>query len=29
MNFDDSLTSYIDLAESDHPRVHTEQVACW
>ena len=22
MNFDDSWTSYIDLAESDHPRVH-------
>ena len=29
MNFDDSWTSYIDLAESDHPRVHMERVTCW
>ena len=29
MNFDDSWTSYIDLAEFDHPRVHMERVACW
>ena len=29
MNFDDSWTNYIDLAEFDHPRVHMERVACW
>ena len=29
MNFDDSWTSYIDLAEFDHPRVRMERVACW
>ena len=29
MNFDDSATIYIDLVGSDHPRVHTERVACW
>ena len=29
MNFDNSWTSYMDLAQSDHPRVHTERVACW
>ena len=29
LNFDDSWTSYIDLAEFDHSRVHTERVACW
>ena len=28
MNFDDNWTSCIDLIGSDHPRVHTEQVAC-
>ena len=29
INFEDSWTSYIDLAKFDHPRVHMEQVACW
>ena len=29
MNFDNSWTSYIDLAELNHPRVHMERVACW
>ena len=29
MIFDDNWTSCIDLVGSDHPRVHTEQVACW
>ena len=29
MNFDDSWTRYIDLAESAHPRIHMERVACW
>ena len=29
MNFDDNGTSYINLVESDHPRVHTERIACW
>ena len=29
MNFDDSWTSYIDLAKADHPGVHMERVACW
>ena len=29
MIFDDNRTSYIDLAEFDHPRVHMGRVACW
>ena len=29
MNLNDSWTSYIDLAESHHLRVHMERVACW
>ena len=29
MNFNDIWTSYIDLAQFDHPPVHVEQVACW
>ena len=28
MNFNDSWTSYINLAKSDHARVHMERVAC-
>ena len=27
-DFDDNRTSYIDLAEFDHPRLHMERVAC-
>ena len=29
MNFDDSWTSYIELAEFDHPPVHMGQIAYW
>ena len=29
MNFDDNWTRCIDLVGSDHPRVHTERLACW
>ena len=29
INFHDNWTSCIALVGSDHPRVHTELVACW
>ena len=29
MSFDANWTSYMDLAQFDHLRVHMERVACW